>query len=127
MELEARKRVDKGEKTDLFKIMENRGRTRLTSGVFERALDHKDKMAKDLIERAIKALGTAIASACNLIDPPAVVIGGGLGVRLGNRYLDDIRAEMMLHLFNDDDPPVLKVAELGDLGGAIGASLLFAR
>jgi glucokinase len=127
MEIEARKRVKKGEKTDLFTIMEKRGRTRLTSGVFERALDHKDKMAKQLIERAIKALGTAIASSCNLIDPEAIVLGGGLGVRLGNRYLDDIRAEMMLHLFNDDDPPVMKVAELGDLGGAIGASLLVKR
>jgi glucokinase len=84
-------------------------------------------MAKDLIERAIKALGTAVASACNLIDPDAIVLGGGLGVRLGERYLDDIRTEMMVHLFNDDDPPVMKVAELGDLGGAIGASLLVKR
>ena len=107
--------------------MEKRGRTRLTSGVFERALKHEDPMATELIDRAVKALGTAIASACNLIDPEAVVLGGGLGVRLGNRYLDDIRAEMMVHLFNDDNPPVLKVAELGDLGGAIGASLLVKR
>jgi glucokinase len=127
MEIEARKRVDAGERTDLFNIMEKRGRTRLTSGVFERALKHKDTMAEELIERAIKALGTAIASACNLIDPEAIVIGGGLGVRLGERYLDDIRAEMMVHLFNDDDPPVMKIAELGDLGGAIGASLLVRR
>jgi glucokinase len=127
MEIEARKRVDDGETTDLFNIMEKRGRTRLTSGVFERALKHKDKMAEDLIDRAIKALGTAIASACNLIDPEAIVIGGGLGVRLGERYLDDIRAEMMVHLFSDDDPPVMKIAELGDLGGAIGASLLVKR
>jgi glucokinase len=127
MEREAHKRLKNGETTDLFKIMEKRGRTRLTSGVFERALKHEDPMATELIDRAVKALGTAIASACNLIDPEAVVLGGGLGVRLGNRYLDDIRAEMMVHLFNDDNPPVLKVAELGDLGGAIGASLLVKR
>jgi glucokinase len=31
---------------------------------------------------------------------------------------------MMPHLFVDGDPPVVQVAALGDLGGAIGASLL---
>lgn len=127
MEREAQKRAKNGEHTALFSIMKQRGRTRLTSGVFERALRHKDAMAEDLIDRAVMALGTAIASACNLIDPEAVVIGGGLGVRLGDRYLDDIRAEMMVHLFNDDNPPELRIAELGDLGGAIGASLLVKR
>ena len=30
---------------------------------------------------------------------------------------------MMTHLFSPS-PPVVKIAELGDLGGAIGASLL---
>jgi glucokinase len=127
MELEARKRVEKGEKTALFKIMETRGRTRLTSGVFERALKQKDKMTRSLFDRAVKALGTGIASACNLIDPEAVVVGGGLGVRLGPRYLDAIRDEMLTHLFAVDNPPELRIAELGDLGGAIGASLLVRR
>ena len=27
------------------------------------------------------------------------------------------------HLFNDDNPPAVKVAALGDLGGAIGAAM----
>jgi glucokinase len=31
---------------------------------------------------------------------------------------------MMPHLFNDAHPPAVHVAALGDLGGAIGASLL---
>jgi glucokinase len=31
---------------------------------------------------------------------------------------------MLPHVFNDERPPPLLVAELGDLGGAIGASLL---
>jgi glucokinase len=33
---------------------------------------------------------------------------------------------MHRHLFIDDDPPAMHVAQLGDLGGAIGASLLVA-
>jgi glucokinase len=31
---------------------------------------------------------------------------------------------MMPHVFNDSRPPAVHVAELGDLGGAIGAALL---
>jgi glucokinase len=31
---------------------------------------------------------------------------------------------MKPHLFVDDRPPVVEVAALGDLGGAIGAALL---
>ena len=58
MEKEARKRVKAGEKTKLFKIMEEHDRPRLTSGIWERALDQDDKMAQELIERAIKALGS---------------------------------------------------------------------
>jgi len=45
-------------------------------------------------------------------------------VRLGQEYADRIKDAMMPHLFNDRRPPPVVVAELGDLGGAIGASLL---
>jgi glucokinase len=62
----------------------------------------------------------------NLIDPEAVIIGGGMGVRFGEPGVERIRAAMMPHLFNDEEPPAIRVASLGDLGGAIGASLLVA-
>ena len=62
--------------------------TRLTSGVWARALDQKDKVANELIDRAVEMLGTGIASAVNLLDVEAVILGGGLGVRLGPRYLE---------------------------------------
>jgi glucokinase len=127
MELKARREVKQGAKTDLFKIMEERGRDRLTSGIWERALKHGDQLATQLIDRAVKALGAGIASAVNLIDPEAVVIGGGLGVRFGERYVRRIAARMHPHLFVSDRPPPMHVAELGDLGGAIGAGLLVAQ
>ena len=124
MEARARRRHDDGEDTHLFRIMEERGRTRLTSGIWERALQHGDKLAHELVDRAVAALGTGVASAVNLLDVEAVIIGGGLGIRLGQPYADRILEEMMPHLFRDDRPPAVVVAELGDLGGAIGASLL---
>lgn len=124
MEARARKRAKKGEKTKLFKLMEERGRTRLTSGIWQRALDHHDKLAKDIFDEAIAALGAGIASAVNLLDVEAVIIGGGLGVRFGQPLADRIADAMQPHLFHDSEPPTVRVAALGDLGGAIGAALL---
>jgi glucokinase len=124
MEAQARKRAKKGEKTKLFKIMEGRGRTRLTSSVWQRALEHDDKLAKELFDEAVAALGTGIASAVNLLDVEAVIIGGGLGVRFGQTLADRIAEAMQPHLFHDAEPPAVRAAALGDLGGAIGAALL---
>jgi glucokinase len=125
MERRARELHDRGHKTDLFHLMEKRGRERLTSGVWAAALDREDRMAGDLIHRAVAALGAGIASAMNLLDVEAVVIGGGLGTRLGEPYVERIAKAMQPHLFVDDRPPAMLPAALGDLGGAIGASLLF--
>jgi glucokinase len=124
MEIRARETVAKGRKTVLFKIMEERGRTRLTSGVWARALDQGDKLAAHLVDRAVEALGAGIASAINLLDVEAVVIGGGMGLRLGDSHVRWIADAMMPHLFVDERPPAVHLAALGDLGGAIGAALL---
>src|SRR5829696_10000043 len=124
MEIRARRLHKRGRKTDLFKIMEKRGRTRLTSGVWARALEHGDELATELVERALGALGAGVASAVNLLDVETVVIGGGLGTRLGEPYVERIREAMKPHLFVDERPPQVMCAALGDLGGAIGAALL---
>jgi glucokinase len=81
-------------------------------------------MAVDLIDRAVEALGAGVGSAVNLLDVEAVIIGGGLGTRLGQPYAKKIAKAMHPHLFVDDKPPVIEVATLGDLGGALGAALL---
>jgi glucokinase len=124
MEEHVAKRVEKGDETDLFKLMKERDRTRLTSGIWARALEHGDKLATHTIERAVRALGAGIASVVNVLDVEAVIVGGGLGVRLGDPYAKQIAEAMGPHLFNDGRPPQIHVAALGDLGGAIGASLL---
>jgi glucokinase len=122
--LEERAReLAKERKTALFEIMEKRGRDRLTSGVWLRALAANDKVAEELIERAVQALGVGIGSAVTLLDVEAVVIGGGLGERLGPAWLKKIETAANEHIFFEEKP-VYRLAELGDLGGAIGASLL---
>jgi glucokinase len=127
MEHVARKLAGEGRETVLFEIMEERGRTRLRSGIWSRALDRDDELAHELVGRAVRALGAGIASAVNLLDIGAVVIGGGLGTRLGEPYVQKIEKAMKPHLFVDDRPPEVSLAALGDLGGAIGATLLISR
>jgi glucokinase len=124
MEAAARRRADAGEATALFSLMEERGRTRLTSGVWNRALKQDDALAHELVDTAVRALGAGIGSAVNLLDPEAVIIGGGLGIKLGEPYVERIAAAMAPHVFFSDRPPAVRLAALGDLGGAIGAALL---
>jgi glucokinase len=123
MEAKARREHEGGRKTDLFKIMKKHEHDRLTSGIWERALNAEDSLAIELIDRAVSALGAGIASVINVLDVEAVIIGGGLGTRLGEPYAKRIVKAMHPHLFNDDNPPAVEVASLGDLGGAIGAAL----
>lgn len=68
------------------------------------------KIAVALIRRAITALGAGIASAVNLLDIEAVVIGGGLGTRLGQPYADRIAEAMTSHLFVPERPPAMHAA-----------------
>jgi glucokinase len=124
MEAHARKLVKNGHKTDLFELMEKKKRDRLTSGVWADALERGDKMATKLLDRAVAALGAGIGSVVNLLDVEAVIVGGGLGTRLGQPYVEKIAAAAQPHLFVDERPPAMLPAALGDLGGAIGAALL---
>jgi glucokinase len=114
----------KGRKTDLFKLMREHEHTRLTSGIWARALAREDKLAIQTLDRAVRALGAGIASVINVLDVEGVIIGGGLGIRLGHPYAERIAEAMQPHLFIDSRPPHVHVAALGDLGGAIGAALL---
>ena len=127
MEVRAREKRADGEKTVLFEIMEEKGKPRLASGIWARALERDDKLAHRLVDHAVDAIGVAVGSALNLLDVEAVIIGGGLGLRLGEPYVERIRAAMMPHLFADHRPPEVLLASLGDLGGAIGATLLAAE
>ncbi len=124
LERHARELHEKGEATELFKIAKKRGRERLTSGIWAAALERQDALATKLIDRAVAMLGAGVASCDNVLDVEIIILGGGLGVRLGQDYADRIAAAMQPHLFFSDRPPPVVVAALGDLGGAIGASLL---
>jgi glucokinase len=92
--------------------------------VIAKALANDDRMARRLVDDGVAALGVALASAQNLLDVEAFVIGGGLGDRLGKPFVARIERAMKPHLLADKRPPKMLLAELGDLSGAIGAALI---
>jgi N-acetylglucosamine kinase len=74
-----------------------------------------------LREKFAEALGAVI----NILDPDAVVIGGGVG-NLDLLYTQATREAIQGHLFNDRfDTPLLR-PELGDSAGVFGAAMLTA-
>jgi glucokinase len=126
MERKARADAAAGRPTELLAIQERQGRPRMTSGVWKAALDAGDPLAHELIERAVQALATAIASAVNLVDVQAVLIGGGLGDKLGEPFVRRIGTAMIPHLFLRPSPLRVLPGSLGDYAGATGAALLVA-
>jgi glucokinase len=126
MEETARRWKAKGRRTKLFDVMKDRGRDRATSGVIAKALAKHDPVVVQLVDEAVWALGIALANAQNLLDLEAIIIGGGLGDRLGRPFVDRVAEAMNPRLHVPDRPPKLLSTELGDLGGAVGAAVLAA-
>jgi len=120
----ARHRLEKGHKTKLFEIMERKGRDRVTSSVIADALEQHDPVTVELIDEAVEALGVALSNAQNLMEFDAIVLGGGLGDRLGEPFVRRVERAMATTLRFPEQPPVVLPTELGDLSGAVGATVL---
>ena len=120
----AQKWQAEGRKTKLFQVMEKKGSERATSGVIAAALAKHDPVMEELVDEAVWALGIAIANAQNLLDLEAVIVGGGLGDRLGQPFVDRIADAVRPRLHVAERAPKFLTTELGDLAGAVGAALL---
>jgi glucokinase len=124
MEARARRLVEEGQKTVLFDLMKKKGRARLSSGVIVEAIDRGDRMAQGLVDDAVWALGVALASAQNLLALEAIIVGGGLGDRLGEPFVRRVEEEMRPQLFAPEHAPAMLTTAFGDLSGAVGAAVL---
>ena len=124
IEQTARNRLDKGQKTKLFDIMDRKGRDRVTSSVIADAVEQGDKLTIELIDEAVEALGVALANAQNLLDLEAIIVGGGLADRLGEPFVRRVEDATRKHLRLPEHPPAVLATELGDLSGAVGATVM---
>ena len=83
----------------------------------------EDSLALAIVTSSGEALGAAIGQLINLLDPEAVIIGGGLGLATGH-YRLSLEAAMRTYIWSDlhRDIPLLS-AEMGNDAGFIGAAL----
>jgi glucokinase len=124
IEKAARRKHAEGAKTCLFEIMQRKGRDRVTSSVIADALDKGDELTHSLIDQAVEALGIALADAQNTLDMEAVIVGGGLGDRLGQPFVRRVADAMQPWLLVPEHAPVVLPTQLGDLSGAVGAAVI---
>ncbi len=127
IEAEARRRVAAGERTALVDLTERKGKDRLTTGTIARALEAGDPIAIELIDDAAWAMSVALATAQNLLDVEAIVVGGGVADRLGPAFVARVAEGMTPQLFVPEHAPRVVPSELGDLSGATGALVLAER
>jgi glucokinase len=82
-----------------------------------------DAVASDLLTAAARQLGPLVALVVNMLDPEAIVLGGGLGLAAGV-YREELIASARAHIWADScrDLPILPAA-LGVDAGLIGAAL----
>ena len=75
------------------------------------------------LDRLVAKFGEAIAAVVNVLDPDAIVIGGGVG-NLEVLYAEPTRAAIRRHLFNPELRTEILRPGLGDSAGVFGAALL---
>ena len=98
------------------------GETRRLPDIAARAEAGNDPAARQTIDRLIQFFGKAIAVIINIVDPDAIVLGGGVG-NIDRLYTDGV-AEARKHLFNTRIDTVFLKPKLGDSAGVFGAALL---
>lgn len=82
-----------------------------------------DVAAVTTLERLRGKFGEAIAAVVNIIDPDAIVIGGGVG-NIDALYDEETRHSVVRHLFNPTLRTEFLKPLLGDSAGVFGAALL---
>ena len=86
------------------------------------AAQQGEELAKLTLQRLIEYFGRALAVVVNILDPDAIVLGGGVS-NIESLYTEGVAAATK-YIFNDSfSTPVLK-AKLGDSAGVLGAALL---
>jgi glucokinase len=86
------------------------------------AIENGDDEAEKIWLKSVKGLATAICSFSNILDPEAVILGGGIA-KAGDRLFGPLREYLDPILWKTDNYELkLLPAQLGDLAGAYGAA-----
>ncbi len=101
------------------------GRVDGADAVFSRA-DDGDRDATAIVRSAGQALGEGLATLVRLLDPGAIVVGGGVS-RSAGPWRDELVSTYRQRLSSRPAPPPMLWAELGTAAGIIGAAIAHRR
>lgn len=124
MERSAAMAIAGGRASKLLAIRDEKGKDRITSSVWAKALNAGDALAMELFDEAIGAVGAGVASVINLLDLDRVVLGGGIAEKLGQDLADRVAKVAARSVMVPRDDLDVVVAELGDDSGIVGAAAL---
>ncbi len=98
----------------------------ITSGDIRAALDAGDALTLRILGEVQEVLGLLIASVVNLLDPEAIILGGGLTQSLGQPFVQAVSVAAYANFFLADPERRVKIAAaaLGDDATVLGASVL---
>jgi predicted NBD/HSP70 family sugar kinase len=82
-----------------------------------------DAVATSTLDRLTAKFGEAIAAVINILDPDAIVVGGGVG-NVDRLYMPETRDAIVRHMFNRELRAEILRPALGDSAGVFGAALL---
>jgi glucokinase len=95
------------------------------SSVLFEAIEGGDKGVKKAVDRAATWLGIGLANIVHILNPEAIVVGGGVVTRFGDKFLDRAVASMEGHLMPGLSGTVkVLLSELGDLAVPTGAACI---
>jgi len=98
---------------------------RYRSSALAEALAGKDAAIAKAVDRSAFWVGVGMANLVNILNPEAIVLGGGMVMRFGDRYLEGARAAMRARLMPGlADTVEILLSELGDLAVPAGAALM---
>jgi len=97
---------------------------RYRSSAIAEALEAKDRAIEKAVDRSAFWLGVGMANLVNILNPEAIVLGGGVVARFGKRYLEGASAAMAARLMPGLAASVtVLLSELQDLAVPAGAAL----
>jgi fructokinase len=99
------------------------GEDRKLPDIVARARLGQDKAAVDTLEMLKEKFSQAIIIIMNVLDPEAIVLGGGVG-NVEELYSEEVRKKIARYMFNDRFESALLKPALGDSAGVFGAAML---
>lgn len=112
-----------GTKTLMSEYVEKEGK--VSGKTAFAAMKQGDKAAKEVVDMYISYLGCGLSNIINIFQPEILVIGGGI-CNEKNYLTDPLKAIIKEETYGNEaiKPTELKIAELGNDAGIIGAAVL---